>query len=63
MSNCVFQNVFEAVINSMQTSDGKPSPALVEEIKSQMREMQNRKGNTDMMPQEIKDIVKESTKQ
>jgi hypothetical protein len=63
MIDSLQKNVFEAVINSMQTSDGKPSPALVEEIKSQMREMQNRKGNTDMMPQEIKDIVKESTKQ
>jgi hypothetical protein len=61
MISSLQKNVFDALVNSMQTPDGKPTPALVEEIKRQMREMQNRKGNADMMPQEIKDLVTEGS--
>jgi len=53
----VQNNVVDKLTNAMMNSDGTPSTALVEEIKRQMREMQNRTGNTDMMPAEIKAIV------
>jgi len=56
------KNVFEKLYNSMTTADGKPAPALVEEIKSQMREMEKRTGSTDRMPDELKDLLKESSK-
>jgi len=62
MLDSLQKNVFEMLINSMETPDGKPTPALVEEIKAQMREMQKRKGNTDMMPDEFKDLVKDAAK-
>jgi hypothetical protein len=53
----VQNNVVDKLTNSMINSDGTPSTALVEEIKRQMREMQNRTGNSDMMPEEMKAMV------
>merc|ERR1712023_213070 len=52
----VQKNLVEKLINAMVDEKGNPSAALVEEIKRQMREMQNRVGNTDMMPEPLKEI-------
>jgi hypothetical protein len=57
------QNVLEKAMNSLITADGKPTPALIEEIKSQMKEMELKKGSTEIMPDEFKDLVKESQQQ
>lgn len=51
------KNVIERVVNAMMLPNGDPTPALIEEIKSQMREMEKRKGNSDMMPEELKEMV------
>jgi len=62
MLDSMQKNVFEAIVDAMIGADGNPSPALVEEIKREMREMQQKKGSTDMMPQEFKELVAESSK-
>jgi len=53
------KNVIEKAMSAMMTSNGEPSQALIEEIKRQMREMQEKKGSTEMMPEEFKDLVKQ----
>jgi hypothetical protein len=60
MLDTLQKEVFDTMLDAMVAKDGKPTPALVEEIKSQMREMQKRKGSTDMMPDEIKNIVSDA---
>merc|ERR1712048_1096175 len=59
MLNSLQTNVIDKVLNSMMTPNGEPTPALIEEIKREMREMQQKKGNTDMMPEEFKQLVAE----
>jgi len=61
MIDSLQKNVIEKAMSAMMTSEGEPSPALVEEIKRQMREMNQKKGSTDLMPDEFKDLVKQQS--
>jgi len=61
MINSLEKNVIEKLMNAMTLPNGDPSPALIEEIKSEMREMQTKTGSTSMMPEELVDLVKPKT--
>jgi len=47
----------------MTVENGDPSPALIQEVKRQMKEMEEKKGSTEMMPQELKDLVLTASKE
>jgi len=57
MIDSLEKNVIEKLMNSMTLPNGDPSPALIEEIKSEMREMQAKTGSTSMMPEELVKLV------
>jgi hypothetical protein len=56
--NSLQHAVFENIVDSMIAEDGRPTSGLVAAIKAQMREMQARKGSTEMMPEELKNLAK-----
>jgi hypothetical protein len=56
------KNVVEKFMGAMMTPDGEPTPRLIEEIKKEMHEMEERTGSTDQFPEELKDIVRDSDK-
>jgi hypothetical protein len=54
------QDVVEKLVGAMMLPNGDPSLKLIEEIKSEMRDMQTKSGSTENMPQELKDLVIEN---
>jgi alkylhydroperoxidase/carboxymuconolactone decarboxylase family protein YurZ len=58
MIDSLNKNVIEKLSNAMSTPDGEPTPALIEEVKRQMKEMEQKTGSTQMMPEDLKEMVR-----